>query len=233
MSAVDETQAETTEIETDGLPVELEDPEVEVDHGDVDELGDEELRHQALEQQAVTDEDIERMTRQLEQEAARHAKRIAAIMGDQVAELVRCVLCPPQIGGFRYPVVPEEAQREAVKQAIGIGNLDRFREATDAQRCATCEGLGQVRSGSEVVGEQTLRCLSCQGKGWTSAAPQRQGQQAPAAIAHVEPDANTPLEAKPDLDPWGTPPDDPDYGKMPNFRSAEGQQRLAARLAAS
>lgn len=201
---------------------------------DVDaQVGDEQLRQTAQAQRAETELDIERAMQSLGKEAARHAKRVGEIMGEDAAQLVPCELCTPAIPGFRFPVVPDEDVRERVKRAIGMSDLSRYRDSVDAAKCSTCDGLGQVRSGSEVVGQQTLQCLSCKGKGWTSASPERQAAAPVVVGAPPIVDHDTPPEPLPDLDPWGTPPDDPEYGKMPQFRTAEGRDRIAARLAAA
>lgn len=182
--------------------------------------------------------ELEKAAASLGKEADRHFARVVAIMGDAAGDLVRCELCHPSIPGLRYVEAMNEELRERVKVAIGIGSGARYRAAVDASKCETCDGLGSVLSGSEVPGQITLRCLSCGGRGWSSASPERQGRMtaAPAAIDD-EPgapmiDENTAPPPLPDLDPWGTTPDDPEYGMMPQYRTSEGREKIAARNAA-
>lgn len=214
---------------------------VDDDQADDDEADDEDEEEDEPEQElsgVPSEAELEKAAKALSKEADRHFARVVTIMGDASGDLVRCELCHPSIPGLRYPQAVDEELRERVKIAIGIGSGARYRPAADASMCETCDGLGNVLSGSEVVGQITLKCLSCNGRGWTSASPERQKRMvaAPAAIA-AEPgepmiDEHTPPPPLPDLDPWGTPPDDPEFGMMPQYRTSEGREKIAARNAA-
>lgn len=206
----------------------------ELDDPDDDDDQDDELDEPAgrTTGRAGDDADIEKAMVKLQREADRHTRRVGEIMGEDALALVPCELCLTAIPGFRFPVTPDEDVREAVKAAIGLADLTKYLPAPDAGRCETCAGEGRVKTESHVVGQETIVCLSCNGKGWTSASPQRIGQNGQPPSPQIVVDADTPPEQLPDLDPWGTPPDDPEYGKMPQFRTPEGRERITARLAA-
>jgi hypothetical protein len=106
----------------------------------------------------------------LERENARHAGRLSEIMGDAATDLIQCPVCMEGIAGWIYPpdVAPLSDDAIArIRQVIGLPDLTTFRAAEDAQTCEGCGGLGDVRTGSQKPGYETMTCSRCQGTGWT------------------------------------------------------------------
>ena len=64
-----------------------------------------------------------------------------------------------------------------------------------------------------------LTCHDCKGEGWIPVGPERQRGAQTVAAPTASNGPGELAEQPPDLDPWGTPPDHPDYGRMPQYRS--------------
>jgi hypothetical protein len=188
---------------------------LETDHED-------DHRFQTVDEPALSSDDgeaaVNKAIPKLEAEAARHAKRIIEIMGDDAAGLCVCELCLPAIPGYRWDGAPDAATTEAVRIAIGLPDLSNFRPSATEAVCDDCSGLGKVRTGSHVAKYETATCDACQGKGYRhtrerlNPAPEPEPLAAAANGATVYPDDGV------KRDMFGTPETDPDYGKMPNMR---------------
>lgn len=214
----------------DGAPPES-DPPAEGDDGQADDdtgdgappdgepaSGDEQTRQADQQARLSSDAEIEKAMQSLEREALRHTKRIGEIMGEDAIALVPCELCAPNLPGFRFPIVPSEPVRDAVKAAIGLADTTDYNTAPDASECGACNGLGIVLSGSKVARFLTLQCLSCEGRGYLSAAPARIAAAPPTESTSIDIGNAPELAPLPDLDQFGTPAGHPDYGKLPQYR---------------
>lgn len=218
MSELEQQEMEEAGLENDAVAPE---PDEELEDGLApydDELGDEQARREGVNTQAELEREAAEAARRLELEAQRHQRRVFELMGEESVHLVQCVLCNPLFPGWRFDVPLAEEHREIVKVAIGLGDLSQYEADTFSMECQRCKGLGVVRSGSHVNGQQTLRCLGCDGNGWVANGPERAKQAAQAQAAPAS--GNTPPDvgSLPDVDPWGTPAGHPDYGKSPPYR---------------
>lgn len=118
------------------------------------------------EQTVRSEKEIEQVTSKLERESSRHLKRLTEIMGEDAADLLPCELCPPVLAGYRFDVpVPEEVTA-AVLAALGVSQPRELSRDPYSQVCNTCNGEGQVASGSRVQGQEALTCVDCGARGW-------------------------------------------------------------------
>lgn len=195
------------------------------DGGDGGQGGEDEPRDLV---QASTEAELERRGKQLDRLGNYVGKKLTEIFGEEEAgQLEPCELCSwTHTYGYRVPGVPPDFVREAVKEAIGFGTVDELQSFDAFAECATCKGLGNVRTGSHVQGHMYRQCPTCNGIGYSSSLPvdARPAAVATPAIAEVGPSISAvevqpgaPLQ-EPDFDLYGTPRAHPDYGKMPNMR---------------
>lgn len=132
---------------------------------------------------SVTDEkELAKRDQKLDAENTRHAKRVGEIMDEAAVDLVPCPVCMDGIAGWVYApeaqALPEEAQLR-LRQLLGLSGLEGIKQATFATTCPDCDGQGEVRTGSRVVGYETTTCERCGKLGWV-----RVG--APATNGHHE-----------------------------------------------
>lgn len=172
--------------------------------------------------------ELERRGKMLDRLGTYVTKKLTEIFGEEEADsLEPCPLCSwTHTYGYCVPGVPPDFVREAVKEAIGFGTVDELQPYAAFQECATCKGLGNVRTGSQVQGHLYRQCPSCKGLGYSSSLPTDQQPQTAAApplavvgpsISAVEVMPGAPPQ-EPDFDVYGTPRSHPDYGKMPTMR---------------
>lgn len=95
--------------------------------------------------------DMAKAVKQLDNENERHAKRVAEIMGEDAAQLHPCPTCVLGPVGFVFNL--PDAQPE-------------YKAATDTQTCDTCNGLGDVLSGSNNERSKLKACTACSGQGY-------------------------------------------------------------------
>jgi len=141
---------------------------------DVDEpgAGDDELQPPTGQQ--PSEKEIEQTYKRLDAETARHVKRVAELVGeDAFRHLVVCELCDPSMPGFRWPRPPADEVKAAVRMAIGDRQPENWQADTYSRRCDSCQGLGEVLTGSQVRGQETLGCLECGSRGWIPIGPER------------------------------------------------------------
>ena len=121
-----------------------------------------------------SEKEIEQTYKKLDAETARHVKRVAELVGeDAFAHLVVCELCDPSMPGFRWPQPPSDEVKAAVRMAIGDRQPENWQADTYSRRCDSCQGLGEVLTGSQVRGQETLGCLECGSRGWIPIGPER------------------------------------------------------------
>lgn len=201
------------------IPFEGEEPEASTDDDDDDdENGDsEEPEPEPTPEAAQTDLAVEKSAKKLEAEVKRHTARIGEIMGEDANNLEPCPLCWELTPGWRWPNEPDEPVKAEVRKIIGLPALENYRPATDARECDDCQGLGQVLTGSKVIGKMQKQCSGCNGNGWKPiGAPgvHYLPNTPPPADETVYTDGASEL---PPTDPWGRTADDPLYGVMPGF----------------
>lgn len=160
--------------------------------------------------------EIEAVTKKLEAEGTRHAKRVAEIMGDDFGLLV-----PSPVDwtpGFIFNVpemLPQPEQVAQLHALLGQSAPADYLPAEDAEACDKCNALGEVLTGSRKPGQETKLCVGCNGSGWkTKALPL--AQVAPITYGTNSGTGNpiTP-EAYQVKDSWGRPSNHPHFGLDP------------------
>jgi hypothetical protein len=174
--------------------------------------------------QGMDETAMARMHKRVAQASATYAKKIAEILGDEAQMLE---LCPRCVGGgfpgFIFPALmaPVDADTKAAvllsigEEAPNVSELDPY-----SRRCDACKGWGRVLSGSRLNQQKTLQCLPCHGRGWVAVGEERSGAQQAVTAPDVPTENGAPVEQPPDADPWGRGPNDPDYGRLPQFVGA-------------
>lgn len=130
----------------------------------------------------LTEKALHERYKKLDKANEQHAKRVGAIMEDDVADLIPCPVCMDGIAGWIYSPEAQQLSDEAIlrlRQLIGLSGLEGVPQASFATKCPDCDGLGEVKTGSRVVGYETTTCERCLKAGWI-----RVG--APPTNGHVE-----------------------------------------------
>lgn len=154
-----------------------------------------------------------------EKAVAAQKKKLAGILGDDYVAH-DCLVCAGL--GF-VPELPEvgttftltEQAGEVVLTVAGPSDLSGYREAKDKDTCPWCDGLGQVRTGSQADAFKLAACTKCSGAGWV-VVPVQEEQTAQAswtdemqAVGNGQHDVNFPP------DQWGRAWGHKHYGVAP------------------
>ena len=138
------------------------------------------------EPQALSERDVEKVTRQLANESARHGKRVQEIMGADFDLLAPCPLCVTD--GYCYKpeagFVFEPLHRAAIAAAMGEDSGPAYKSDPGTQACDACDGWGDVLTGSKREAAKVKGCDACGGTGWK---PKLSAVQQPAHLAAVAP----------------------------------------------
>jgi hypothetical protein len=163
-----------------------------------------------------TQAEIDKLLGKLENEAARHVKRVAEIMGDEFeAQRAWALSFPPPL------FFPEDAgpvpddHRQWVIGLLGGPAEPDYAEAEDARPCPACRALGKTLTGSKVPEQRTKLCKDCAGSGWVPklATPAAGVQPPPHPEENGgETGAGTSVQIN---DVYGRPPGHPHYGVPP------------------
>lgn len=161
---------------------------------------------------------VDAQAKKLDRATDTYSKKVVEILGDDLSGFIGCELCEPFYPGLRLPVPLKADQLATLRVLIGLPALANFAQDRYSKVCDDCNGLGKVLTGSNVEQYRTVQCLGCRGKGWVPVGDERRVQ----AIA--QPDEPAPVlegetEASPDVDPWGRPKGDPDYGRLPGYEA--------------
>lgn len=141
-------------------PDDDEEPDEEVVDFDTGEL----VARQVADERALAKRDAK-----LDGEKARHAKRLGEIMGEEANDLIPCPVCMDGIDGWIYPPEVRQLPPDAIariRQVIGLPDYTTFKQASDAQMCPDCDGLGETVTGSHVPGYEVKQCGRCKKAGW-------------------------------------------------------------------
>lgn len=122
----------------------------------------------------VSQKEIEQVWRKFEKSSQVWRKRVAEIMGDAVEVLIPCPLCDDNIPGYVMPAPDVPERFPAVREFMGDAQPVAHEQDPNTRTCQTCNGWGEVETGSRVQGQSLLACTDCGGKGW-------QGVRAPVA----------------------------------------------------
>lgn len=171
--------------------------------------------------EGLSERDIEAKFRRIGRAYNSFTKKVDETMGADVSLLTPCPLCTGGIPSFLFPDAGSRIDhdtRNAVLVAIGEPPREVTEQDPFSRICETCNGQGRVLSGSHVNAWVTLACIPCNGTGWVAVGDERRSVTTPAQPVAVTPNGATETaEPAPDLDPWGRPATDPDYGRMPIY----------------
>lgn len=119
------------------------------------------------EREPASDMAMERIGRDLDREADRHTRAVAKIMGEQMGDLVPCPLCiTPGFVTVEPPRDFDPMQRQAVLMSMGDGAAPTLNQHPKLYLCETCDGWGDLTTGSRKETTRTEGCPDCGGKGY-------------------------------------------------------------------
>jgi hypothetical protein len=179
------------------------------------------------EPQGLSDEEAERIGRQLDKERTRHSNRVSEIMGEWAQPLEACPLCEPNIPGFIFPPAQTAARDELharLLQVLSTPARRKLNRDPTKVRCEVCDGAGKLEVDTDVPTQKETMCGTCNGKGWVGqggfAETTRQTNEVVSAVVA----SNGQTEPQPDTDPFGSPKlldsgmENPNWGRMPQFK---------------
>lgn len=161
------------------------------------------------------DAEFERKMRSLNTRARNYSKGVAELLGDGLEGLNVCPCCETHWPGLIPPVPPNAETKSKLRVLIGLPSLDNYKQDPYSKPCTVCDGLGSVLTGSQVEQYASAKCLVCKGKGYESVGPERATISPETNGAATHEDEPQPLAAEQEPDPWGRPPGDPDYYRIP------------------
>jgi hypothetical protein len=226
-----ETDIPFTEEEPEGD--EPEEPEVDAEgaEDDGEPLVDDSAVETPPEPEGLSEAEMDKAFKSIDRRSGNWRKFVDEWKDETGQPLVECPLCLPFSPGYLFNplMVPlSEAQTAAMAVLLDRPTEPDFKPSPEAQTCERCDGWGQLQTGSKVATLRLIKCNLCQGRGWTGPLADR----TPAQVAGLEPTPPElmplPDEYKPEEDLWGTPISHPDYGKSPQYRSANWAADLEA-----
>lgn len=173
----------------------------------------------------LDDRELEKRFKRIETAHNTYSRKLSEIMGEEAQALEPCPRCAHGIPAFIFPFAPVSPEVKArVLISMGDAPPEASKQDPYTQTCATCDGQGSTLSGSHTTRDKAITCIDCDGKGYTLVGDRRNqvAQALLASRANAEPAAAgngiaDVAEQPPELDPWGRPPADPDYGRMPMY----------------
>lgn len=160
----------------------------------------------------------------VEKAAATYGKAVGRALEAGRIPFGPCPCC--NIPGLVLPFDPNAAddqmRKAAIEAYLGEGEID-YRDASDTQLCAACDGWGEVKTGARNPNGRLKICIMCSGSGWvTKQAPPQPFQQAPqepypgAGLTYTQP----PMGIQ---DAWNRPAGHPHWGLDPSTVGMNGQ----------
>lgn len=183
------------------------------------------------EDEPLSEKDIEKLNRSLENEASRHTKRVGEIMGDDAVALVQCEACDPKIPGWHWPaeIFPEGTPERTLYEMLAGGTEAQMKHPPRYVTCTECNGFGQVLTGARNDIHRLLICPACKGSGY------HDREETTAPVVQLASPVVVPVEGfeqahppSPEKDFVGRPIGHPNYGKMSTYLTPE-EQALDAR----
>ncbi len=156
-----------------------------------------------------------------------YARAVGKHYEEDANGLQRCPLCPDNFPGF---VLPEDAGlmpqaiKDAVQLFLGVPRAANYQTDATKPACDTCQGLGKVKTGSKVPGQDILMCATCSGKGWVGAGFVYSAGSDATAPQPVAVASNGEAVQPADVDAFGSPRlldtgmENPNYGRMPQYK---------------
>jgi hypothetical protein len=121
--------------------------------------------------QALSEKQLEARLKRLDKASQTWRERVGTIMEDDAAMLMPCPLCEQIIPGFVMPTPATPERFPAVRTFMGDAEPQEWQQDPNTRTCQTCDGMGEVKTGSKVQSQTTLVCTDCGGKGWQGARP--------------------------------------------------------------
>ncbi len=115
----------------------------------------------------LSEKDIERISKRIDQAAEANEKRLRSIMGEDFENLAPCPLCA--VPGFAYKpglIVIEPLHRAAIMAAIGEDSGPEYKHDPKTMTCPACDGHGDVLHGGKRENLKLKQCDACGGQGW-------------------------------------------------------------------
>jgi hypothetical protein len=167
----EETPDETPDETPEAAPVE---PTPDEEDGEHEEDGEQAGAPNEPEQeqpQALSEKQLEARLKRLDKASQTWRERVGTIMEADAAMLIPCPLCEQIIPGFVMPTPATPDRFPAVRAFMGDAEPQEWQQDPNTRTCQTCDGMGEVKTGSKVQSQTTLPCTDCGGKGWQGARP--------------------------------------------------------------
>lgn len=155
--------------------------------------------------------------RKLESETRRHENALRKLYGDDFETLAPCPLCLAD--GWVAPTPPgvmDPEQWLAIQAASGQLTDAEYRDAPYAVRCETCDGWGEVASGSRTEAGRLIVCRDCSGNGWREQVAQTAGVPMVSAMHPVLSNGSAEDPASVLRDQWNRPAGHRHFGIPPD-----------------
>src|SRR5207248_1800640 len=112
-------------------------------------------------QQGVDPVAMEKVLKKVDQSATTYRNRVGDLLGEAIHGFTLCPLCADGVMGFIPPLEDAEPSSELQARLLDVlrqPSAPDFQPAPNARRCGTCDGWGQVLSGSRVAGKERIVC---------------------------------------------------------------------------
>lgn len=116
---------------------------------------------------ALSERQLEANYKKIERARSTFFNRVSEIMGEDAQQLVECPACAHFVPGLIFPLEFSDEQKVALWHYMGLPDPNEIADAPDRHVCATCQGRGQLRSGSLVPEYAIVNCRHCLGRGYT------------------------------------------------------------------
>lgn len=220
MAEVDETSPEPEPETPFQAPETAPDDAPEPDEAEPAEEPAEPVAPEEPPQEGMSEKEIEARFAKLDRENERHAARVGDILAEDAQDLLQCPLCSPFIAGFLLNAPIADEPKAATLSFLGILDASELPQADYLEKCETCEGRGEIRTGSTRPGYDVANCKRCEGTGYRAVgtAVVTNGHMAPDYIAPHDDFAPPP----PDDDPRVVALKEAGYTVVPPMQPMQG-----------
>lgn len=115
-------------------------------------------------------EEIEAKYKQLEKVRQYVARKVGEIMGDDAVNVTECPVCTDLVPGWIWhpSIAPlADETKAALYHLLGAHAPGDYKAHDAFKKCDACNGLGQVSTGSQRPGYETVGCPTCNELGYT------------------------------------------------------------------
>jgi hypothetical protein len=179
----------------------------------------------------MSERELEKRMQAVERRAKSYVDFVAAFAAETEQPLVRCAVCLDQVPGYHWHpdvIAPNEVQVAACRVLAGLTIEPSFPQDPQSWACETCDGWGQVKTGSKREARRVVECADCNGQGFKTRRPPQEVRLPAATVNGEQPVPVLTEEEQSDDDAWGTPRSHPDWGKAPQYRTPGWQAALEA-----